>query len=104
MIQKLLNKQATTHNTSQKTVWTLKYWVWHASRLNIKTLLFLIYISNLSKMIIFLSVHYFLDDTIILYVSSSLKYINKKINHDLFNLVQWLRTNNKTCLMSAKRK
>ena len=56
-------------------------------------LLFLIYINDLSKVVIFSSVHYFADDTNILYVSSSLKDINKKINHDLFNLVQWLRAN-----------
>ena len=37
-------------------------------------------------------VHHFADDTNILYVSSSLKDI-KKINHDLSNLVQWLRAN-----------
>ena len=54
-------------------------------------LLFLIYINDLSKAIIFSSVHHFADDTNILYVSSSLKDVNKKINHDLSNLVQWLR-------------
>ena len=52
---------------------------------------FLIYINDLSKAIIFSSVHHFADDTNILYASSSLKDINKKINHDLSNLVQWLR-------------
>ena len=56
-------------------------------------LLFLIYINNLSKAIIFSSVHHFADDTNILYASSSLKDINKKFNHDLSNLVQWLRAN-----------
>ena len=56
-------------------------------------LLFLIYINNLSKVIIFSSVHHFADDTNILYASSSLKDINKKFNHDLSNLVQWLRAN-----------
>ena len=38
-----------------------------------------------------MSVHHFADDTNILYVSSSLKNVNKKINHALSNLVQWLR-------------
>ena len=57
------------------------------------SLLFLIYINDLSKAIIFSSVHHFADDTNILYVSSSLKDINKKINHDRFNLVQWFRAN-----------
>ena len=54
-------------------------------------LLFLIYINNLRKAIIFSSVHHSADDTNILYVSSSLTDINKKITHDLYNLVQWLR-------------
>ena len=44
-------------------------------------------------MIIFSSVHHFVDDTDILYISSSLKDINKKINHDLSNLVQQVRAN-----------
>ena len=57
------------------------------------SLLFLIYIDDISKAIIFSSVHRFADDTNILYVSSSLKDINKKISHDLSNLIQWLRTN-----------
>ena len=56
-------------------------------------LLFLIYINNRSQVIIFSSVHLLADDTNILYVSSSLKDLNKKINHDLSNLVQWLRAN-----------
>ena len=56
-------------------------------------LLFLIYINDLSKVITFSSVHHFADDTNIFYVSSSLKDINKKINPDLFNLVQWFRAN-----------
>ena len=51
------------------------------------------YINNLSKAIIFSSVHHFADDTNILYVSSYLKDINKKINNDLSNLVPWLRAN-----------
>ena len=40
-----------------------------------------------------MSVHRFADDTNILYVSSSLKNVNKKLNHALSNLVQWLRAN-----------
>ena len=43
-------------------------------------------------MYIFISMD-FADDTNILYASSSLKDINKKIKHDLSNLGQWLRTN-----------
>ena len=51
-------------------------------------LLFLIYkkyINDLSKAIIFSSVYHFADDTNILYASSSLKHLNKKVNHDLSN-------------------
>ena len=54
-------------------------------------LLFLIYINNLSNANnIFIS--HFADDTNILYVSS-LKDVNKKIDHNLSNLIQLLRTN-----------
>ena len=38
-------------------------------------------------------IQHFADDTNLLYTSSSLKDINKKINFDLSNLVQWLRAN-----------
>ena len=38
-----------------------------------------------------MKIHQFADDTNLLYASSSLKDINKKINFDLSNLVQWLR-------------
>ena len=55
--------------------------------------LFVIYINDLSKAIIFSSVYHFADNTNILHVSSSLKDINKKINHDLSNLVQWFKAN-----------
>ena len=37
--------------------------------------------------------HHFAGDSNLLYASSSLRDINKKINFDLSNLVQWLRTN-----------
>ena len=38
-------------------------------------------------------IHYFTDDTNLLYASTSLKDFNKKINFDLSNLVQWLWAN-----------
>ena len=57
--------------------------------LTLGPLLFLKFINSLSKAIIFSLVHHFADD--ILYVSFSLKDINKRINHDLSNLVQKLR-------------
>ena len=56
-------------------------------------LLFLIYINDLSRSMKNWKIHHFADDTNLLYVSSSLKDINKKINFDLSNLVQWLRAN-----------
>ena len=40
-----------------------------------------------------MKIHHFADDTNLLYASSSLKDINKKINFDLSNLVQWLQAN-----------
>ena len=38
-------------------------------------------------------IYHFADDTNFLYASHSLKKINKAINFDLSNLVQWLRAN-----------
>ena len=38
-------------------------------------------------------IHYFADDTNILFSHKSLKKINKYINHDLSQIVQWLRAN-----------
>ena len=46
-------------------------------------------------------VHHFADDTNILYTSKSLKDINKKVNHDLKNIVEWVRAN-KISLNSSK--
>ena len=55
----------------------------------LEPLLFLVYINDLSTAIIFSSVYHFADDTNILYLSSTLKDITKKIKYDLSNLVQW---------------
>ena len=52
-----------------------------------------IYINDLSQSIKNSKIQHFADDTNLLYVSSSLENINKKINFDLSNLVQWLRAN-----------
>ena len=84
-------QQFTTVNNKQSELSSIEFGIPQGSILG--PLLFLIYINDLSKAIIFSSVHHFADDTNILYVSSSLKDINKKINHDLSNLVQWLRAN-----------
>ena len=52
--------------------------------------MFVIYIDELSKAIIFSSVHNFSNVANILETSFFLKDINKKVNFDLFNIVQWL--------------
>ena len=79
-------QQFTTVNNKQSELSSIKFGVPQVSVLG--PLLFLIYNHDLSKAIIFSSVYHFADDTNILYVSSSLKDINRKINHDLSNLVQ----------------
>ena len=58
-------------------------------------LLFLIYFNDLNHMVKHSIVHHFVDDTNLLYSSSSLKSksINKCINHDLKLIVHWLRAN-----------
>ena len=84
-------QQFTTVNNKQSELLSIDFGVPQGSILG--PLLFLIYIHDLSKVIMFSSVHYFADDINILYVNSSLKDIKKKINHDLSNLVQWLRAN-----------
>ena len=81
-MQKLTNRQqfATVINKQSE-----------PSRIELAPLLFLIYINDLTKAIMFSLVHHFTDATNNLYISSSLKYINKKINRDLSKLVQWFR-------------
>ena len=64
-------------------------------------LLFLIYINDLNNAVQHSDIHHFADDTNILYASKSLKDINYKINHDLKNIVDWLRAN-KISLNSGK--
>ena len=84
-------QQFTTVNNKQSELSSIEFSILQSSILG--PLLFLICINDLSKVIICSSVNHFADDTNILYVSSSLKDINKKINHNLSNLVQWLRAN-----------
>ena len=57
------------------------------------SLLFLLYINHLNKAVVHCKIHYFADETNFLYASHSLKNLNKAINFDLSNLVQWLRAN-----------
>ena len=56
-------------------------------------LLFLVYINDLHDAVTHFLIHHFADDTNILYCNKSLKKINKYINHDLSQIVQWLRAN-----------
>ena len=55
-------------------------------------LLFLLHINDLQKAVQHSSVHYFADDTNLLYTIKFLKKINKHINHDK-HLRQWFRSN-----------
>ena len=56
-------------------------------------LLFLIYINNLNHVVKHSTVRHFADGTNLLYSISSLKSINKYINHGLKLIVHWLREN-----------
>ena len=56
-------------------------------------LLFLVYINDMHEAVTHSLIHHFADDTNILYCNKSLKKINKYINHDLSQIVQWLRAN-----------
>ena len=56
-------------------------------------LLFLLYINDLNQAIKFCKVHHFADDTNLLYLGKSIKKLNKFVNIDLKNLVNWLNAN-----------
>ena len=56
-------------------------------------LLFLIYINDLNEAISHSIIHHFADDTNILFSHKSLKKINKYINHDLSQIIQWFKAN-----------
>ena len=56
-------------------------------------LLFLLYINDLNQAIKFFQVHHFADDTNLLYLGKSIKKLNKFVNIDQKNLVNWLNTN-----------
>ena len=53
----------------------------------------LICINDLHECITHSTAYHFADDTNLLIINNSLKKLNKHINHDLSNLVQWLRAN-----------
>ena len=56
-------------------------------------LLFIIFINDLHNSIRDSQMLHFADDKNLLYISKSMKRINKHINHDLSLIVQWLRSN-----------
>ena len=59
----------------------------------LEPLLFLLCINDLNKAVVHSKVHHFADDTNFLCASYSLKNLNKTVNFDLSNLVQWLTAN-----------
>ena len=84
-------QQYTTINHQKSGLSNIKYGVQQGSVLG--PLLFLLYINDLNKAVVHSQVHHFADDTNFLYASHSLKNLNKTVNFDLSNLVQWLRAN-----------
>ena len=56
-------------------------------------LLFVLYINDLNEAIKFCKNHYFVDDTYLLCLSNSIKKLNKLVNADLKQLVNWLNAN-----------
>ena len=56
-------------------------------------LLFLLYTNDLNQAIKSCKVHHFADDTNLLCLSNSIKKLNKKVNADLKQLVNWLNAN-----------
>ena len=83
--------QYATINNERSEIQTIKYGIPQGSILG--PLLFLIYINDLIRSIKNSKINHFADDANLLYAISSVKDINKKINFDLSNLVQWLRAN-----------
>ena len=84
-------QQYTTVNHQTSSLSNVKYGVPQGSVLG--PLLFLLYINDLNKAVVYSKVHHFADDTNFLYASHSLKNLNMTVNFDLSNLVQWLRAN-----------
>ena len=84
-------QQHTTINHQKSSLSNIKYGVPQGSVLG--PLLFLLYINDLNQAAVHSHVHHFADDTNFLYAIHSLKNLNKAVNFDLSNLVQWLRAN-----------
>ena len=67
--------------------------MWSCTRVCPRALLFLIFIDYLNEAISHLLFHHFAGDKNNLFSNKSLKKINKYINHDLAQIVQWPRAN-----------
>ena len=92
LIEKLLHKRLYSFlNRESSFVLSITHGV--SQGLVLGQLLFLIYISDLNYVVKHSAVRHFADDTNLLYSSSSLKSINKCINHDLKLIVHLLRGN-----------
>ena len=88
----LVNRnQYTSINDANSTSEKVMYGVSQVSVLG--PLLFIIFVNDLHVSIKNSKVHHFADDTNLLLINKSLKQIKKLINHDLYLLVQWLRSN-----------
>ena len=78
-------QQYTTINHQKSSLSNIKYGILQGSVLG--PLLFLLYINEHSN------VNHFADEINVLYASHPLKHLNKTVNFDLYNQVQWLRAN-----------
>ena len=86
-----IRKQYVIINNTKSTLTNIKYGV--PQGLVLRPLLFLIYISDLSQSTQHSTVFHFADDTAPFQSNSSLKALNRYINHDLHLLCDWLRAN-----------
>ena len=84
-------KQYVSINGVDSTLRDMKYGVPQGSVLG--PLLFLIYINDLNFAVKYSITHHFADDTNFLYVSKSLKKIQKYMNLDLRSVCNWLKAN-----------
>ena len=57
------------------------------------TLLFLLYINDLHINVKYAKTYHFIDDTSVIFSSTSLEIFSKWINKDLYNLSNWLKAN-----------